>query len=271
MNISPRRRRRTFHEHYLRQNGYTLEQIAEQVNVSISTVHADLKLLEENWSLFTQDIHHDLLLHQIARLDRRVEQLGRLDPVADARGALGADAEFTLEQLTQLEDRHERRIARAERELRMLLRQLHNPRVFRATHVVTYPDDELADAETDRKNLKEPEPVQTAIPRKTLEIVANGAAEKSFSESPKPNRATRHSLPGGTGRNQPGHPQDVSQEVHSLELAPEHEAEAHRLTEQCRAAREANDPIAEVSALTGLIDLYSTQPGVASTAEPGWP
>ena len=198
-NISPRRRRRTLREHQLRQSGHTLEQIARKVGVSIATVHADLKLLEEHWTLHVQDIHNDLLLHQIARLDRRVEHLSSLDPIAEARRALSPDAELTLDQLTQIEDRHERRLTRAERELRMLLKQINRPHISRGHRFVDYPEDELADAETDRKNLKEPETAQAAIPMKTLEIVPNGTSEKNSLARPKSDGA----IPRSSGRNRP--------------------------------------------------------------------
>ncbi|MDE2968031.1 MAG: SEC-C metal-binding domain-containing protein [Chloroflexota bacterium] len=205
-NISPRRRRRIFQEHQLRQEGRTLEQIATQVNVSIATVHADLKLLEEGWTLLTQDIHHDLLLHQVARLDQRVEQLSRLDPVADVRRDLGSEAELSYDQLTQIRDRHERCLARAERELRMLLKQLHIPHIY-PSRFVDYAEDELADpqtgAETDRKNLKEPETVSATIPRKTLEIVSNGTPEKSSAANLKLTVALPRNARRNTGRNQP--------------------------------------------------------------------
>ncbi len=41
-------------EHNLRQNGYTLEAIADKVRVSVATVHADLRLLETNWDDFAR-------------------------------------------------------------------------------------------------------------------------------------------------------------------------------------------------------------------------
>ncbi len=192
-NISPRRRRRIFRAHQLRQDGLTLEQIAHQLTISIATVHADLRALEENWTALTQDIHDDLLLQQIARLDHRLERLNRLDPIADAIHAIGPDAQITPDQLDRIEERHARRLAQAEREFRMLLKQLHRPHATASARPftypdfdaepATYPDHELADPETDRTNLKELESLSPAIPGKTLEIVANGTAEKKLSDN----------------------------------------------------------------------------------------
>ena len=197
MNISPRRRRRMMREHWLRQDGHTLEQIAAQLDVSVATVHADLRLLEDKWTLLTRDMHDDLLLQQIARLDRRVETLARLDPLADARRALGPDAQLTFEQIVRIEDRHERRLALAERELRMLLKQLQNREIRGTTRQGQYPDHELADPENDRTNLKEPETVQPSIPSETLEIEPQPDAEKNLPEHPK------SPMPRNTGRNKP--------------------------------------------------------------------
>ena len=226
MNISPRRRRRIFHEHALRQAGQTLEQIADQVNVSIATVHADLRLLEAHWILLTQDIHDDLLLQQIARLDQRIERLSQLDPVDQVCRGLGPDAQLTIEQLHQIEDRHERRIARAERELRMLLKQLHHRHIMGNMRSPDHPDDEFADHETDRRNLKEPETIPLPIPQKTLAIVAPPASEKKSAENLKPGLPCRD------------------------------EAEALRLTREQQAAQARGDALAELNALDQLVDLY---------------
>ena len=275
-NISPRRRRRIFRAHQLRQEGLTLEQIARQLNVSIATVHADLRALEENWTALTQDIHDDLLLQQIARLDHRLERLNRLDPVADAIFALGPDAQLTPDQLDRIEERHARRLAQAEREFRMLLKQLHRPHATASARPFVYPDpdaepapypdDELADPETNRTNLKEPESLSPAIPGKTLEIVTSGSSEKKPTEHLKPAAA----LPRDTGRNQPCpcgsgrkrkrcHPQEVQQDALLPEpvLPPEHKAEAIRLTRRVHQAQAEGDPMAELDALDELVKLYA--------------
>ena len=275
-NISPRRRRRIFQEHALRQTGHTLEQIADQTNVSIATVHADLRLLEENWLLLTQDIHDDLLLQQIARLDQRLERLSRIDPLEQARQALGPEAQLSFDQLTQIEDRHARRLAQAERELRMLLKQLYNQHVYSSTRSPDHPDDEFADHESDRKSLKEPETISVPISSKTLAIVASTPAEKNSPDS------LNGALPRDTGRNQPCpcgsgqkrkrcHPESVPTvpapergaaralhiEVPDKPLPPGAEAEALRLTDQHQAANARGDALAEVRALEKIVALYN--------------
>ncbi|MYE06698.1 MAG: hypothetical protein F4Y04_05675, partial [Chloroflexi bacterium] len=59
------------------------------------------------------------------------------------------------------------------------------------------------DAETDRKNLKEPETVSATILGKTLEIVSNGTPEKSSAENLKPTAALPRNARRNGGRNQP--------------------------------------------------------------------
>ena len=50
MYITPQRRRRALECQKLRQQGYVIRDIATLLDVSPATVHADLKLLETNWS-----------------------------------------------------------------------------------------------------------------------------------------------------------------------------------------------------------------------------
>ena len=114
MPISPQRRRRTLREHQLRQNGYTLEQIAEKVNVSVSTVHADLRLLETNWSDFAQATRNDLLLQQINRVNRRV---GRLINT----GVVGLELCRSVDEALRARALYAQELNAACRELRLLL------------------------------------------------------------------------------------------------------------------------------------------------------
>ena len=253
MPISPQRRRRTLREHQLRQNGYTLEQIAEKVNVSVSTVHADLRLLETNWSDFAQATRNDLLLQQINRVNRRV---GRLINT----GVVGLELCRSVDEALRARALYAQELNAACRELRLLLRELpsdtpHSGEII-DTELVDYPDHELADPERPRKNLKKPENAQAAIPEKTQEIAAPAASEKSSPENLKV------ALPKNTGRNKPCpcgsgqkrkrcHPQHAQSPPQAADI----EAKALRLTEQARAANRNNDPRAEIAALGQLAEL----------------
>ena len=209
MSISPQRRRRIFRTHDLRQDGLPQRKIAERLQVSVGTVNADLRALEEDWLGITHAVHDDLLFQQIARLHRRIEQLNQLDPIDAMRDALGPDAQLSVEQIIQLEDRHERRLATAERELRMLLKQLRNPH-FSRRRPGDFLDDQLADpeppqlpeqlpeqAEPDRTELNKPEQSEHAIPSNSRTITPRDAQKKIPAEQ------REHPFPRDTGRNQP--------------------------------------------------------------------
>ena len=70
---SPRRRRRILRAHMLRHNGATLRDIAEELNVAPSTVHADLRYLEDHWSAIQKQAVDDALLGQLLTLQRDIE------------------------------------------------------------------------------------------------------------------------------------------------------------------------------------------------------
>ncbi|MCY3921175.1 MAG: hypothetical protein OXG27_02105 [Chloroflexi bacterium] len=161
----------------------------------------------------------------------------------------------------------------------MLLKQLHRPHAAASARPFVYPDpdaepapypdDELADPETDRTNLKEPESLSPAIPSKTLEIVPQAAPEKNSpqnlngaaapprtpapvpvpADAPPPSDAP-HSMRGPDFLRHPG---PVSDPV----LPPEHEAEAIRLTQRVHEAQANGDPIAELDALDKIVKLYA--------------
>ena len=204
-----------FRTHLLRQDGLPMRRIAERLQVSVATVHADLRLLEDEWDSLTHAVHDDLLFQQMARLDMRLEQLKQHDPVQAMRDALGPDAQLSFEQIFQLTDRHQRQLANAERELRMLLKQFRNP-YFRRDTPNDYPDDQLDDqladpehpelpvqsvqpqqaeqaeqAERHRTGLNNTEHAEPPIPSKTRALTPHAAEKNSAPNSAKiPSPAT---------------------------------------------------------------------------------
>lgn len=70
---SPRRRRRILRAHMLRHNGATLRDIAAELDVAPSTVHADLRYLEDHWSAIQKQAVDDALLGQLLTLQRDIE------------------------------------------------------------------------------------------------------------------------------------------------------------------------------------------------------
>lgn len=269
MNISPQRRRRVLREHQLRQNGYTLEQIADKVNVAVSTVHADLRLLETNWADFASSTRNDLLLQQISRVNRRIGQLIN-------KGVVGLERCATVDQAFRARALYSQELNAACRELRLLLRELpaDAPRSGEIIELelADYPTHELADPERPRKNLKKPESEPAAISRKTKEIAAPAASEKSSRENPKFARPVPPALPENTGRNKPCpcgsgqkrkrcHPQHAQRVPSGPEagpvpaVQPDIEAEVLRLTRQFDAADRNNDQLTQLRALERLAAL----------------
>ncbi|MYD17080.1 MAG: HTH domain-containing protein [Chloroflexi bacterium] len=259
MNISPRRRRRTLREHQLRQNGHTLEQIAAKLGVSVATVHADLRLLETNWTDFAQATRNDLLLQQINRVNRRIGSLINT-------GVLGLELCITMNDALRARALHSQELNAACRELRLLLRELPAESPLSGEIIelerADYPDYELADPERPRKNLKEPETDRTAIPHNTQETAAPEPPKESSPENLKSD------LPKNTGRNKPCpcgsglkrkrcHPQLAQSSPQPADI----EADALRLTDQARATSGADEPgvSGRVSPATGAGSAAATR------------
>ena len=83
MHISPRQRRRSIRVHYLRQQGHSLQHIADTLKTSLATVRADLKLAETHWSSIAAATADDLLLRSLHLLQLRLTASIKLDRVAN--------------------------------------------------------------------------------------------------------------------------------------------------------------------------------------------
>ena len=70
--LSPRRRRRILRVHQLRQRGATIRAIAQQLNAAPSTIHSDLRTLEQHWQSILQHTTRDALTAQLADLQRDI-------------------------------------------------------------------------------------------------------------------------------------------------------------------------------------------------------
>ena len=83
MHISPRQRRRSVRAHYLRQQGHSLQHIADTLKTSLATVRANLKLAETHWSSIAAATADDLLLRSLHLLQLRLTSAIKLDRVAN--------------------------------------------------------------------------------------------------------------------------------------------------------------------------------------------
>ena len=190
MYIAPTRRRRILKAHHLRQQGKSLRTIAEQLNVAPATIHADLKLVESNWSEIAAPAADDLLLNQLHLLQRRLTQVinqeivpsftKRLEPDEYARLYAVHTAEFaTLLRETRrtINAIHRRAEQRPEQEVE-ITEYLERP-VEEAVEPPAPSDPELNKTEHSEQRISQPE----------QEIVKSGQSEKNSTEQ------AEHSLP----------------------------------------------------------------------------
>ena len=185
MHIPPQRRTRILEAHRLRRRGRSLRKIAEQLDVSPATIHADLQLLETNWPDIARPAAQDVLLEQLTRLRDFADRLTADGPLAplthlgyeqDGRHITLLDR-FVTEQpqlVTELYRIHYHAIAAVSRELRLTAdRILAGDRVENAD---IDPNDAAHEAlpQSSEQHTPIPEP-PNATPQTLPEPAPNGA------------------------------------------------------------------------------------------------
>ncbi len=179
MPTSPQRRTRIRRAHQLRQQGNTLRQIAQHLNVAHSTIADDLKLLETQPNQLTAAIAHDLLLEHTLQLRDRVLKLRNQDPlhplqrfpITDELGRKKTRAsEATAGEIARFYALHERALNHAEREYRYALQQLAHAdlQIDAEQDPLDYPDDQLAAQEPPAQPVQPAQPNNPEQPRTTL-------------------------------------------------------------------------------------------------------
>ena len=132
--VSPQRRRRILHAHQLRQTGATTRSIAQVLQVAPSTIHDDLRLLEQHWQEIAQQAAADALLTALGALQLSLNSFFHSQPN-------GANP-FAANQ---------RELIMVCRELRQTVNQIHKLQPEDPPEEPPdYPDDQLADAEHHR-------------------------------------------------------------------------------------------------------------------------
>lgn len=127
--LSPGQRRRILRAHQLRQRGATIRAIAQQLNAAPSTIHSDLRTLEQHWQSILQHTTRDALTAQLADLQR---------DIAIYRSAAPKDLQQRQAQRSEL--------AALRRELRLTAAALARCEATPDEAPDNYPDHELADA-----------------------------------------------------------------------------------------------------------------------------
>ena len=161
MHISPRRRQRALRVHELRQRGRSLRNIGKQLDISHSTVLADLKLIETRWSEFTRQSTDDFQLEQLALMQRRLRMLLRRD-------LLKAFGRLSPTDFVRIHEAHNQELAILLRETRRLAAQLRERADLRdaesgePSDELDFPLDELTAAPRPAKSDKSDKPANPA-------------------------------------------------------------------------------------------------------------
>ena len=266
MPTSPQRRRRILHAHELRQAGQSLRQIATTLGVSHTTIHADLKLLETNWSDLAEQTSDDFLFEHVTLLRRHVHRLLQEDPTKplEAFSFLTDGGKVTPllphtapAQIARLHEVHHRAIATALREYRLTLRELRPAAKARAlaeadAEAFDFPDDQLVDAprpkalpdpaktqpklnepnhlRPDGPPTFQPPPTPEQLERTTLSIVddyKHSQTKSTNPDQPQPPRPDTQPLKAATAKTPPDTPTTEPTEKAEAETDAELEARMH--------------------------------------------
>ena len=151
MDISALRRSRILKAHELRQNGDSLRNIANALNISQATLLADLSLLETHWSEVADALADDLLLELLTLLQARLQRLTSAGPpLSLEHNAIGGDQgerALVVEERPAARDvarlfaSHDNAIAATLHEIRQTIREIE-----RTSARSDSGDDQLTDA-----------------------------------------------------------------------------------------------------------------------------
>ncbi len=199
MPLSPQRRRRALRAHELRQHHFTIREIADELHVSPTTVHDDLRAIETHQSEFARATAQDALLQHLALLRHRIHEL-LTNPLKPLEPFAAQNPDGTVQPLFQHIDsadlisylqHRDRALQAALREYRLTARDLLraadtaqlDPETIAAA-VAEYPAAELADA---------PPPIEQPInhPEQTLNNPEQTRTNLNKSEHPQPLRPDR--------------------------------------------------------------------------------
>ncbi|MYA02540.1 MAG: HTH domain-containing protein, partial [Chloroflexi bacterium] len=164
MFIPPKRRRRIMRAHHLRQQGHSLRQIAEKLNISIATVRADLKLAQTHWATIAAASADDLLLESLHLLQIRLTLAIKRDYVADNASRL------TPVDYLRARDAQETQLNHLAREIRRTAHDVHRRAAQRPDQPDLFDEEPQELAETITESTKI-EPPNSTISSPEQEIV----------------------------------------------------------------------------------------------------
>ncbi len=176
--------------HHLRQQGHTLRQIAEKLNISVATVRADLKLAQTHWATIAAASADDLLLESLHLLQIRLTLAIKRDYVADNAGRL------TPVDYLRARDAQENQLNHLAREIRRTAHDVHRRAAQRPDQPDLFDEEPQELAETITESTKI-EPPNSTISSPAQEIVQSQPSEEKIPTEPirppvKLPRPTRH-------------------------------------------------------------------------------
>ena len=179
MYVPPKQRRRCLRVHYLRQRGTSLKQIAEQLDLSVATVRADLKLVENHWSSIAAAAADDLLLESLQLLQFRL----RLALNDDLLAKIAVN--LTPVEMLRAHEAHQQRLDNLAREIRRTVEQVHR-RAEQRTDQTVLAEDDLQELEKTTPKSSQIAPSDPTISSPEREIVESQAAQEKTTEEPIP-------------------------------------------------------------------------------------
>ena len=186
--------------HHLRQQGHTLRQIAEKLNVSVATVRADLKLAQTHWATIAAASADDLLLESLHLLQVRLTRAIKNDDVS--RNA----SRLTPVDYLRARDAQEAQLNHLSREIRRTAQDVHRRAAQRPDQPDLFDEEpeeepqELSETITDSSQI---EPPNSTISSPQQEIVQSQPSEEKIpaeaigppAKLPRPTRRSANSPP----------------------------------------------------------------------------
>ncbi|MDE2709452.1 MAG: HTH domain-containing protein [Chloroflexota bacterium] len=177
MFIPPKRRRRIMRAHHLRQQGHSLRQIAEKLNISVATVRADLKLAQTHWATIAAASADDLLLESLHLLQARLTRAIKNDDVSRNAGRL------TPVDYLRARDAQETQLNHLAREIRRTAHDVHRRAAQRPDQPDLFDEEPQELAETITESTKI-EPPNSTISSPEQEIVQSQPSEEKIPTQP---------------------------------------------------------------------------------------
>ncbi len=131
--------------HYLQRKGKTISEIAEQLEISRSTVRSDLKLVETHWGQIAAAEANDLLLDSLYLLQLRLDVATRSDVLKAVRKHLSPA------EILQAHEAQQTQLNNLAREIRRTVHEVHRRADERPNQPDLFDEEPQESAQTSTK------------------------------------------------------------------------------------------------------------------------